>query len=304
MACCFFVIFVLGKLIETCETLDLDIGVKIADSTEALKEETHGAPTSQPEFDTSSLTTLSIKGMTCAACVGTLEKGLLGVNGVDRVKVSLALEEALIIHKKTKINPDTLIEVVENCGYEAELGKRSSYQRLEVLRRAQELQVLRNSLMGIPKWATLLFILEKLGKKAIGSGSLLGRLLATITALCSLALVLKIQYDHGMWAHQNTWHLLLKAKANMNTLVSFSIAWGILLSALNPFVFGLRDARSYLLTCTGLLMVITVGRYLEALTRREASSGLVSLYSLQARCAYARLAKSHVSTLFNLALRG
>jgi Cu+-exporting ATPase len=299
MACCFFVIFVLGKLINTCEALDLDIGVKIADSTEALREETGGGPTSQPEFDASSLTTLSITGMTCAACVGTLEKALLGVNGVDRVKVSLVLEEAMIIHKTTKINSDALIEVVENCGYEAEPGKRSSYQRLEVLRRAQELQVLRDSLMGIPKWAALLFILETLGKKAMGSGSLIGGLLATVTAACSLALVLKIQYDHGMWVHQNTWHLLLKTKANMNTLVSASITWGIFLSALNPFIFGLRDARSYLLTCTGLLMVITVGRYLEALTRREASSGLVSLYSLQARCAYAKLAKDHVSILLD-----
>ena len=39
-------------------------------------------------------TTLSIEGMTCASCVGRVEKALAGLDGVSEVAVNLASETA------------------------------------------------------------------------------------------------------------------------------------------------------------------------------------------------------------------
>ena len=41
-----------------------------------------------------SQTTLSIEGMTCASCVGRVEKALAGLDGVSEVAVNLASEAA------------------------------------------------------------------------------------------------------------------------------------------------------------------------------------------------------------------
>ena len=40
--------------------------------------------------------TLSIEGMTCASCVGRVEKALKKVDGVEKAEVNLATEKALI----------------------------------------------------------------------------------------------------------------------------------------------------------------------------------------------------------------
>lgn len=40
--------------------------------------------------------TLSIEGMTCASCVGRVEKALKKVEGVENAEVNLATEKAMI----------------------------------------------------------------------------------------------------------------------------------------------------------------------------------------------------------------
>lgn len=62
--------------------------------------------------------TLIIGGMTCAACVSTIEKALRSISGVKEVNVSLMTECATIVFEKHPTIKDQLCEAVEDCGFE------------------------------------------------------------------------------------------------------------------------------------------------------------------------------------------
>src|SRR5690606_17661401 len=59
---------------------------------------------------------LSIEGMTCASCVGRVEKALKAVPGVVDATVNLATERAAV---RGAVSADTLVAAVEKVGYDA-----------------------------------------------------------------------------------------------------------------------------------------------------------------------------------------
>ncbi|MBB4237931.1 heavy metal translocating P-type ATPase [Rhizobium esperanzae] len=66
--------------------------------------------------DPSPVISLSIEGMTCASCVGTVERALRAVPGVDAVSVNIATEKASI-STHAPIDRDVLVKAVEDVGY-------------------------------------------------------------------------------------------------------------------------------------------------------------------------------------------
>ena len=60
---------------------------------------------------------LKIKGMHCAGCVGTIERALNQVEGVEKAVVNLTLEKARVAGE---VRVDLLIQAIENTGYGAE----------------------------------------------------------------------------------------------------------------------------------------------------------------------------------------
>jgi heavy metal translocating P-type ATPase len=62
---------------------------------------------------------LDIEGMTCASCVGKVERALGGVDGVGSAVVNLATRTAVVRTPAT--DPDPLIDAVERVGYGARL---------------------------------------------------------------------------------------------------------------------------------------------------------------------------------------
>lgn len=81
----------------------------------------------QPAKAASSSVSLAIKGMTCGACVNTIESHLAGVNGVASCTVSLLLERADVKFDAAIISPDKIAEEVGDIGFEARV-KESSIQ--------------------------------------------------------------------------------------------------------------------------------------------------------------------------------
>ena len=60
---------------------------------------------------------LKIKGMHCAGCVGTIERALNQVEGVEKAVVNLTLEKVRV---SGEVRVDQLIQAIENTGYGAE----------------------------------------------------------------------------------------------------------------------------------------------------------------------------------------
>lgn len=60
--------------------------------------------------------TLPIEGMTCASCVGRVERALMDIPGVREVSVNLATERA---HIRGTVDSDALVAAVAKAGYTA-----------------------------------------------------------------------------------------------------------------------------------------------------------------------------------------
>jgi Cu+-exporting ATPase len=62
---------------------------------------------------------LDIGGMTCASCVGRVEKALVRLDGVEMAAVNLATEVATVTYDPARVGPDALAEAVQAAGYTA-----------------------------------------------------------------------------------------------------------------------------------------------------------------------------------------
>ncbi|OTB17347.1 hypothetical protein K445DRAFT_315990 [Daldinia sp. EC12] len=66
-------------------------------------------------------TTLRVGGMTCGACTSAVEAGFKGVDGVGSVSVSLVMERAVVMHDPQRVPAETIQEIIEDRGFEAEV---------------------------------------------------------------------------------------------------------------------------------------------------------------------------------------
>ncbi|KAI9352021.1 hypothetical protein BDR26DRAFT_815515 [Obelidium mucronatum] len=66
---------------------------------------------------------LEIEGMTCAACVNTIESNVIKVDGIESIKVSLLAQRAEIIFTPSIIQKSALPDLIEDMGFGAVLLK-------------------------------------------------------------------------------------------------------------------------------------------------------------------------------------
>ncbi|RIH81875.1 Copper-transporting P-type ATPase [Calidithermus terrae] len=60
---------------------------------------------------------IGVQGMTCAACVNRVERGLKKVEGVEAASVNLATESARVAYDPAATTPQALLEKIEEVGY-------------------------------------------------------------------------------------------------------------------------------------------------------------------------------------------
>ncbi len=60
---------------------------------------------------------IGVQGMTCAACVSRVERGLRKLEGVEAASVNLATEKASVVYDPEKTTPEALLEKVREVGY-------------------------------------------------------------------------------------------------------------------------------------------------------------------------------------------
>ena len=75
------------------------------------------AALSAPAWAATKTVTLSVPGMTCAACPITVKKALSKVEGVSKTAVSFEKREAVVTFDEAKTNADALTKATANAGY-------------------------------------------------------------------------------------------------------------------------------------------------------------------------------------------
>ncbi|MDG0854450.1 mercury resistance system periplasmic binding protein MerP [Roseateles puraquae] len=70
-----------------------------------------------PVWAATQTVTLSVPGMTCAACPITVKKALSKVEGVSQVDVTFEKREAVVTFDDAKTNVQKLTKATEDAGY-------------------------------------------------------------------------------------------------------------------------------------------------------------------------------------------
>ncbi|MFM2016242.1 MAG: hypothetical protein RIQ51_1732, partial [Bacteroidota bacterium] len=79
----------------------------------------------------SELFTLDIGGMTCASCVGRVEKVLTNIPGVEAASVNLATEQAKIrLSTHSDATIEAIIAQVQKTGYQAKVSSSHAVPQL------------------------------------------------------------------------------------------------------------------------------------------------------------------------------
>ena len=72
---------------------------------------------SAPAWAETRTVTLSVPGMSCAACPITVKKAISKVAGVEKIEVSLETREAVVTFDDAKTTLEALTQATENAGY-------------------------------------------------------------------------------------------------------------------------------------------------------------------------------------------
>lgn len=189
---------------------------------------------------------LPVAGMTCATCVGRVERYLRRVPGVERVSVSLATESALIDGSAPR---ELLVKAVERAGYAVprrDESRRSELPEIALLLGSAGLAMLVGLVVPHHALPPLLPLIP-LGAALFG----LRRILPT------------------------AWRSLRDGRPGMDALVSIGVL-AALLSALLPGGEALGSGEA----AAAVLGFVLLGRLIERRARASAAAGLRSALAL------------------------
>jgi Cu+-exporting ATPase len=222
--------------------------------------------------------TLQISGMTCASCVGRVEKALLKVPGVLRVSVNLALENASV-GMLANVDPAALLAAVQQAGYQAALeagADASADAPRPVAWQHSGWPVLIAALLSAPLVLPMLAMLA--GRHWMINGWL------------QLALSLPVQFWLGARFYRAGWAALRAGSGNMDLLVALGTSAAFGLSVYELLENGAHSMSLYFESAAVVITLVLLGKWLEARAKRQTSEAIRALKALRPETARVRRA--------------
>ncbi|MBO7783437.1 heavy metal translocating P-type ATPase [Burkholderia pseudomallei] len=233
---------------------------------------------------------LDIAGMTCASCVGRVEKALAQVPGVARATVNLATEKATVdADADAHVDTARLIDAVKRAGYRASpaiaacapasratatadaaatrpASPSADDRKLAEARRERAL-VIASAVLTTP--LALPMFAAPFGVDA------------ALPAWLQLALASIVQFGFGARFYRAAWHALKARAGNMDLLVALgtSAAYGLSIWLM------LRDpghaVHLYFEASAVIVTLVRFGKWLEARAKRQTTDAIRALNALR-----------------------
>ena len=235
-----------------------------ADSLPALMAAVQNAGYSVPQHSLE----LSIDGMTCASCVGRVERALNKVPGVKSVSVNLANERAHL-ELLGQIDPQTLLAAVTKAGYSASVWEAEQPQTDSQHTRLQR-----------ERWALLAAI-------ALALPLVLPMLLQPfgvhwmLPAWVQFALATPVQFIFGARFYVAAWKAVRAGAGNMDLLVALGTSAGYGLSLYEWATSAGRMPHLYFEASAVVIALVLLGKYLESRAKRQTASAIRALEALR-----------------------
>ncbi|SFC82270.1 Cu+-exporting ATPase [Bosea sp. CRIB-10] len=233
---------------------------------------------------------LKIAGMTCASCVGRVEKALKAVPGVVEASVNLATERASVRSLGSGDLKSSLIAAVVTVGYEAELVQSGAYTSDREQKARDEEQAKLKRAVAVAAIATVPLLVFEMGMHLSEPlhHFLAGRVGEFNIKVMSFLLASFVQFGPGLRFLQKGWPALLRGAPDMNSLVMLGTSAAYLYSTVATFAPGLLpDGTDYTYFEAGAVIVtlILTGRWFEARAKGRTSEAIRRLMSLQPKSA-------------------
>jgi Cu+-exporting ATPase len=211
---------------------------------------------------------LSIDGMTCASCVGRVERALGKVAGVKSVSVNLANERAHL-ELLGQIDPQTLIAAVAKAGYSAsvwEVEHRPTDNQQQRLHR-ERLSLIIAIALALP--LVLPMLLQPFGVHWM------------LPAWAQFALATPVQFIFGARFYVAAWKAVRAGAGNMDLLVALGTSAGYGLSLYEWATAAGRMPHLYFEASAVVIALVLLGKYLESRAKRQTASAIRALEALR-----------------------
>ncbi len=243
---------------------------------------------------------LPVQGMSCASCVGRVERALKATPGVQDAHVNLITGRASVSYDPGTATPETLARAIEAAGYvvprahnvitaepsvapRVEAGVRAEAQAQA---EAHEQRTMRRDFIVAAALSGPLLVLAMSHGAIPGTDGLFGRWL-------QFGLATPVVFGPGRRFLRLAWAALRHRAADMNTLVSLGVlaAWGYsTLALVAPGLFPLAEhgmlPHLYFEAAAAILSFVLLGKLMETRARgrlADAVRGLVALTPKTAR---------------------
>ena len=211
---------------------------------------------------------LSIEGMTCASCVGRIERALGKLAGVSQVAINLADEKARL-QVFAGFNPQLAIKAVAAAGYQAQLlGERPIADEPQRRLWRERLTLLAAITLSLP--LVLPMLVEPFGLHWM------------LPAWAQFLLATPVQFIFGARFYRAAWQALKARAGNMDQLVAIGTSAGY---GLSLYQWAVTPAGQmphlYFEASAVIISLILLGKYLESRAKRQTASAIRALQALR-----------------------
>jgi len=229
---------------------------------------------------------LPVQGMTCASCVNKVEKALGSVNGVIHASVNFATERATVEYVPDAVTIWDLKKAVQEAGYQVLEVREEDIVEKERLAREAELSRLKW------KFITGAFLLVPIiilmyGAPLFEKWAGLSR---EINFFIQFLLATPVQFWVGWQFYVGFWKATKHKTSDMNTLIAVGTSAAYLYSLIVTFIPHRIMVKGLMMdvyfdTSAAIIVLILLGRFLEARAKGKTSEAIKKLIGLQPKTA-------------------
>ncbi|MEE9567814.1 MAG: heavy metal translocating P-type ATPase, partial [Candidatus Binatia bacterium] len=231
--------------------------------------------------------TFPVQGMTCASCVNKVQTALSQVPGVIRADVNFATEKATVEYIPGQVTVKDLAQAVEAIGYKIlEVAEGDVVDTEKQAREAEFRRLKEKFIVGVALVIPLFILVhwDKLGLSNLWSVS------KQTNFLIQLLIQTPVQFWVGWQFYRGAWAAAKRKTSDMNPLIAVGTSAAYIYSILATFFPGLfavkgLSAEVYFDTAGAIIVLIILGRLLEARAKGQTSEAIKKLIGLQAKTA-------------------
>ena len=206
---------------------------------------------------------LNIKGITCAACVDTIQQSLEGITGVFSASVSIITSQAVVTHESS-VSLGDLIRKVEDLGYDAEESGGNTISNDDIEEadrvRASSIRQWRKLFIGSAICTFVMEITARVPTNSRTYWSPVGQTLLQASACSLVVLVFGHPIHREAIAALRYWRLDMSLLASLGILLAYLRAVHIIASVPSKH----HGQNLSLFESTALLMTVIVGGKIDS----------------------------------------